>query len=190
MNKPIVKITDQLEMAGFIKSNGTQCRFVSLVCNTKVTNIRAGCPYKGVRKIARKVGLVNVNYNNSVRTRVANILGVDVKAVEYENGEVWYEHVLTPEGKTLPLVVHKKDHSKMYLQFYPQSSQDKYVMPDTGLEVAKSDLEPWFYARGDKPVFKPAVIAIALENVHELRASGVVLQSEDFDAELAEFSKA
>ena len=83
-DKTIVQILDQLEMVGFIKSNGTQCRFVSLVSST-APKLRKGCPFDGVRKVSRKNGIVNANFNTSVRNRIAEKLGVTLSEVEYED---------------------------------------------------------------------------------------------------------
>jgi len=87
-DKTIVTIGSHLEMVGFIKGNGTQCRFVSMVSETE-PKLRAGCPFKGVVKVSRKRGMINANYNTAVRKRIAARLGVEIKDVEYQNGEVW-----------------------------------------------------------------------------------------------------
>jgi hypothetical protein len=181
MEKKIVAIKDSLEMLGFIKTNGTQCRFVSMVSQTEVKNIRKGCPFKGVVKVSRRLGMVNVNYVASVNRKIAAQFGVDVSEVDYEAGEVWYKHIRTADDKALPIVVNKKnpDNGEYYLQFFPTSSVSSYVMPD-GNPVAKNDLEPWFY-KSDKPEYKPVVISINLNNIKELRASGVIMQAEDLE---------
>ena len=41
----VVTMTDQLEMLGFIKSNGTNCQFVAITTKTPVVKIRAGNPW-------------------------------------------------------------------------------------------------------------------------------------------------
>lgn len=182
-------------MAGFIKSNGTQCRFVSLVSRTPVVDIRAGNPWgaskktkSGLFKVSRKNGIVNANYNTSVRNRIAEKLGIKLSEVEYENGEVWYQHLLTVDGKPLPLVQHKdetKRGGKLYLQYFPHKANSVYVN-EQGDTVADSLVEPWLYAKSERPDYKPTVIAIELGNVKELRASGVIMQAEDLaEAETA-----
>lgn len=179
MEKTIVQIQNHLEMVGFIKSNGTQCRFVSMVTETPVKNIRAACPFKGVIKIARKRGMINVNYVASVERRIAERFGVNEKEVEYKPGEVWYQHMTTVDGKTLPLVVNKKtpDNGEYYLQYFPTASEDVYRMPN-GEPIMKEQLEPYFYA-SKREEFKPTVISIKVGNIKELRASGVIMQAED-----------
>jgi len=179
-DKTIVSITSHLEMVGFIKSNGTQCRFVSLVSSTE-PKLKVGCPFKGVRKVSRKNGLINANFNTSVRRRIAERLGVELKEVEYENGEVWYRHLMTADNKPLPLVVNKtKNDGKHYLQYFPHKATSKYVLPN-GEEVTEAQLKPWFYKQSERPDFKPCVISIGVENLVEIRASGVIMQSEDID---------
>lgn len=187
--KTIVSIMSHLEMVGFIKANGTECRFVSLVSETE-PKLRAGCPYKGVLKVARRRGLLNVNFNTSVRKHLAEKMGVEVKDVEYENGEVWYRHVLTADGKPLPLCVNKKvalpdADTEYYMQFFPRSSDTIYRMPD-GRLISEAELQPFFYKQSERDNFKPIVISIKVSNIKELRASGVIMQAEDIaEAEAA-----
>jgi hypothetical protein len=123
--------------------------------------------------------MINVNYVASVQRRVAERLGVKETEVEYTPGEVWYKHLTTVDGKTLPLVVNKKtpDNEEYYLQYYPTASENVYRMPN-GEPVQKSDLEPYFYA-SKREDFKPVVISIKVSNIKELRASGVIMQAED-----------
>jgi len=183
-DKTIVTIGSHLEMVGFIKGNGTQCRFVSMVSETE-PKLRAGCPFKGVVKVSRKRGMINANYNTAVRKRIAERLGVEIKDVEYQNGEVWYKHLQTVDGRALPLVVNKKkDNGEFYLQYYPTAADNVYIMPN-GDTVTKEQIDPWFYKR-DENSFKPCVIAINVSNIKELRASGVIMQAEDLaEAEAA-----
>jgi len=179
MNK-VVKMINTLEMVGFIKTNGTQCRFVSLMSNTPVVKIKKDCPYKNVRKVSKKIGLLNANYNTSVRNRIAEKLGVKLNEVEYTNGEVWFKHLQTEDSKNLPLVVNKeKNDGKHYLQYFPHSSTSKYVS-ETGEEIAEELLKPYFYKESVRPDFKPCVIGIDLANICELKASGVIIQMPDF----------
>jgi len=144
--------------------------------------MRKASPFQGVRKVSRKLGLVNANYNTSVRNRIAAKLGVTLSEVEYENGEVWYQHLKTVDGKNLPLVQHKDEakQGKLYLQYFPHKSVNAYVMPN-GDSVTEAELKPWLYKESERPDYKPSVIAVDLANVKELRASGVIMQAEDID---------
>ena len=186
----IVTIQNPAEMAGFIKTNGTACRFVCILTKTPVVDIRAKNPWgagrktrTGLFKVSRKVGIVNVNYVASVARRIAEKLGVAEGTVEYKAGDVWYEHLKTVEGKNLPLVQHKDPEKRtgLYLQYYPHKSSHKY-MTDGGEVVSEETVAPWLYAKKERPDFKPAVISVALSNVKELRASGVIMQAEEFEA--------
>jgi hypothetical protein len=177
----------ELEMVGFIKSNGTACRFVAIVSKTPVVKIKVGNPWgasakskNGLYKVSRKIGIVNANYNTSVRNRIADKLGVTLSEVEYENGEVWYEHLKTVDGKNLPLVQHKdesKRDGQYYLQYFPQveKSVNSYVN-EAGEVVPAEMVKPWLYKESERPDFKPVVIAVNLRNVHCLKASGVVVE--------------
>ena len=121
------------EVVGFLKTNGTKCRYVSLLTETQ-PKMKPGCPFNGVVKVSRKRGIVNANYNTAVRRRTAKHLGVALKEVEYTDGEVWYRHLTTADGKPLPLVVNKKVQSpseatEHYLQYFPTHSTNAYRLP-------------------------------------------------------------
>lgn len=184
MDKTIVQMTSELEMLGFLKTNGTQCRFVSVVTKTPVTKIKAGNPWgagkateRGLYKLSRKVGLINANYNTSVRRLIAEKLGVELSEVEYESGNCWYHHLTTGDGKALPVVQHKDETKRegFYLQFFPHKTVNAYVN-EAGEPVADSIVKPWLYKESERPDFKPCVIVVKLENIASLKASGVVIE--------------
>lgn len=176
-------MTDELEMLGFLKTNGTQCRFVSVVTRTPVTKIRVGNPWgagsseKGLYKVSRKVGLINANYNTSVRRRIAEILGVELAEVEYDNGKCWYSHLTTGDGKALPVVQHKDETKRTghYLQFFPHKSVNAFVN-EAGEPVKDAEVKPWLYKESARDEFKPCVIVVKLENIASLKASGIVIE--------------
>lgn len=182
--KDIVKIQNELEMLGFLKSNGTQCRFVSLISNTPVVKIKAGAPWKKgeLRKVSKKLGIINANYNTSVRTRIAAKLGISSNDVEYVNGETWFAHFKTEDNKSLPVGYNKNkpDNGETYIQYFPHSSENKYV-DGTGNIVLDEQVEPFLYAENNRPDFKPVIININLKNIKELRASGIIMQADDID---------
>lgn len=181
-DKTIVQIQSDLEMVGFLKANGTQCRFVSMLSETPVVKMKVSSPYKGVLKVSRKFGMINANYNTSVRNRIALRLGVALADVEYVNGSVWYEHEKTVDGKNLPLVRHadpaKKD--EYYLQYFPTRSENAYRMPD-GTPVTQEQLAPYLYKESARPDWKPCVISIKVSNIKRLSASGVIMETEDVE---------
>lgn len=189
MSKTVVEMTSELEMLGFLKTNGTQCRFVSVTTKTPVVKIKAGNPWgagksteKGLYKVSRKIGIVNANYNLSVRNRIAEKLGVELKDVEYENGNCWYQHLTTGDGKSLPIVQHKDETKRQgfYFQFFPHKSVNAYVN-EAGEPVADAIVNPWLYKESERPDYKPAVIAVKLSNIACLKASGVVIEMPAFE---------
>jgi hypothetical protein len=178
-----VRITDPLEMVGFIRTNGTQCQFVSMLTVT-APKLKKTCPWKDVLKISRRNGLLNVNYNTSVRRRIAKALGVELSEATYENGETWYAHQMTEDGKPLPLVCHKtKNDGKFYVQYFPIRSSGTRYTTASGETIAGEKLEQYFYARKESE-YKPAVCCFAVENIKELHASKVIIKTDE--SEMAE----
>ena len=182
MDKTVVKISSELEMLGFIKTNGTQCRFVSMVTETPVKDVRAACPFKDVIKISKKTGMINVNYASKVSRMIAEKLGLNDADVNYIPKASWHEHLLTSDGKPLPVVRNRNhpDNGKHYLLYYPRTSENVYRLPN-GEPVQENELKPYFYAKSSLSEFKPPVITIDLANIKELRASGIIMQAEDID---------
>jgi hypothetical protein len=183
MDNVTVKMESPLEMLVFLKTNGTQCRFVAITIDTPVVKIKKVNPFLGVHKVSRKIGLINANYNTSVRRKIAEKMGVELKEVEYENGETWYEHLKTTDGKNLPIVQHKdesKRNGQYYLQYFPHKSENKYVLPN-GDPVSDKDIKPWLYKESERDDSKPAVIAVKLENIRQLKASGVIIEMPEFE---------
>ena len=185
--KNVVQMLSELEMLGFIKTNGTQCRFVAIVSKTPVVKIKVINPWgagakskNGLYKVSRKIGIVNTNYNTSVRNRIAERLGVTIGEVEYEGGETWYEHLMTADNKPLPIVQHKdesKRDGQYYLQYFPQTekSVNSYVN-EAGETVPDEMVKPYLYKESERPDFKPCVIAVNLRNIHCLKASGIIIE--------------
>lgn len=194
---------DSLEMAGFIKANGTQCRFVSMVSRTPVTKIKVGNPFNQIIKngkvvgesqlfkVSRKTGIINANFNTAVRKRIADKMGVELSEVEYRNGEVYYEHLMTGENKPLPLVQHADPAKRkgLLLQYFPHKSTNAYVNA-AGTVIADEALKPWLYAEAERSEFKPTVIALYLSNIVQLTASGVIVHTEDIDEAEAALAEA
>jgi hypothetical protein len=192
--KTTVQLSNEAEMAGFIKSNGTACRFVSMVSKTPVTKIKVGNPWHVVKngkvqgdcnlfKISRKRGIINADYNTAVCNRIAAKLGVKPSEVEYTNGEVWHEVAAwTKEGKPLPLRQHKDETKRdgLLLQYYPQGSENCYVN-GKGEIVPDAEVAKWAYAESERSEFKPKVIALYLKNILRLTASGVIAETDSLE---------
>ena len=182
-------MVNTLEMVGFLKTVGTESRFVSMVSKTPVVKIKTPNPWgagaktkSGLYKVSKKIGIINANYNTSVRRKIAERLGVELKEVEYENGEVWYAHAMTPDNKPLPLVQHKDESKKhdWYLQYYPMKSINHFVN-ESGEIIPDNIVQPFLYKESERPDFKPSVIVVNLANVRQLKASGVIINMPDFD---------
>lgn len=192
--KTTVQLNNESEMEGFIKANGTACRFVSMVSKTPVVKIKKGNPWHVVSKgkvvgdcnlfkISRKRGLINADFNLSVRRRIAEKLGVAVSEVEYEAGECWHTVAAwTKEGKALPLRHHKDETKRegLLLQYYPQGSENCYVN-GKGELVPDTDVEKWAYAESERSEFKPKVLAIYLSNILRLKASGIIGETDNVE---------
>lgn len=182
-----------LEMVGFLKTNGTECRFVAMTSKTPVVKIKVGNPWHTVSKgkvvgtcnlfkVSKKIGLINANYNTSVRNRIAEKLGVKLSEVEYENGVTWYEHIKTVDGKNLPLVQHKDETKRgdFYIQYFPHKSENVYVT-GSGEIVPDAMVDKWAYAESERSEFKPTVIVVNLSNLCQLKASGVIIEMPKFE---------
>jgi hypothetical protein len=174
--KKMVKITDPLEMVGFIKTNGTQCQFVSMLTVTE-PKLKKSCPYVGVTKVSRRNGLINMNYNTAVLKRIAASIGQPISEVSYENGAVWFEHIKDGEGKALPLVQHAKTPNGFYLQYFPLKSKDSYQLSN-GEPITEDKLKPFFYARKESD-YKPITCVFKMDNIKELRAAGFIIQTDE-----------
>jgi len=185
----VVSMVSELEMLGFIKTNGTNCRFVAITTKTPVVKIRAGNPWNagaktksGLYKISRKIGLINVHYNAAVERRIAEKLGVKPAEVEYEGGEVYFEHLKTADGKNLPVVQHKDEAKRKgyLLQYFPQKSTNAFVN-EAGEPVSADEIKSWLYKESERSEFKPATMAVYLSNILQLKASGVVIEMPGLD---------
>lgn len=192
MEKTIVQMTSELEMLGFLKTNGTACRFVSITTKTPVVKIKAGNPWKagkdtesGLYKVSRKLGLINANYNTSVRRRIAEKLGVELSAVEYENGKSAYQHLMTADNPPQPLPVLVKasnpNDGVYYLQYFPHKSFANVYVNEAGEVVPDATVKPWLYKETERPDYKPSVIAPKLRNIVQLKASGVVIEMPELE---------
>jgi hypothetical protein len=193
-DKTTVQLSNEAEMAGFIKANGTACRFVSMVSKTPVVKIKVGNPWHVVKggkvqgdcnlfKVSRKRGIINANYQTSVEKRIAEKLGVKPSEVEYTLGEVWHEVAAwTKDGKPLPLRQHKDESKRtgFLLQYYPQGSENCYVN-GKGEIVPDAEVAKWAYAESERSEFKPTVIAIYLKNILKLTASGVIAETDSIE---------
>jgi hypothetical protein len=182
MEKNIVQMISELEMLGFIKTNGTQCRFVGMTFKTPVVKIKSGNPWgagkseKGLYKISRKIGLINVDYNASVERRIAEQTGIPIAKVDYTPGKCWYHHLTTVDGKPLPIIENNNPEKPgYYLQYFPQKSLENYFINEANEVIPDETVKPWLYAEQERAEYKPVTLTVKLANILQLKASGVII---------------
>lgn len=170
-------------MVGFLMTVGTSCTFLSCLTATPQDKyLRKGCPFKGkgLVKVCRRTGWLNLDYKKAVERRIAKRLDVPVKDVEYTLGNSWHRHVMTDDEKATPVCVNKtKEDGKFYI-FITQggTSGSRYVLDNgNGDEVPYELLKPWFYEKGEQDDLKPIVRTVTLNNVSELRARKLVVRT-------------
>ena len=163
-----------MEMVGFIRSIGTECRFVSMVTETEVKMRKTGNPFVGAVKRSRRNGLVNINFVTAVEKRLKELTG---KATEYVAGSTWYEHTMTEDGRPLPLCVHKKDNRKFYIQYFPHRTlgRNEYFLNGRRLTETEVSQMKTFITPDNRAEHKPAVITLAMDSIRELRARKVAM---------------
>lgn len=159
-------------MVDFIKSIGTECRFVSMLTETEVKMRKTGNPFVGAVKVSRRNGLVNVNYVESVKRKLTEMTG---EKAEYVAGSTWYVHDTTTEGKPLSLCIHKNDGTRFYLQYFPHRTlgQNEYFHNGRKLTATEVEMMKTFIAPDTRPEYKPTVITLAIDSIRELRARRV-----------------
>lgn len=167
-----VKIEDKNELIEFLRSIGSECRFVTVETETIVKNMpKTGNPYWGTVKVAKRNGFVNADFVRAVEKRYAELNGLTPSDVEYTAGTTWYVHCQTENGRPMCLCEHKKDHSKKYLQLFPLRNlgETVYVHPTLG-KLSKEqikDMEGRMYA-DNSPEWKPGVITLAIDSIRTI----------------------
>jgi hypothetical protein len=182
-----IEIINHLELLGFLKTNGTGCRFVGITYKTEMEggkNIRKGHPFGRLFKVSKFQGLINADYVESVKSRIAAATGYEKSEVTYKSGPSAYIHLMTGEGKALPVLVKaaSPDDGVYYLQYFPTVEKTESVYVNEGGDVIpKDEVKPWLYAKGSGSPFKPAVTSLKLANIVELRASGLILTTDEME---------
>jgi len=180
MNKKSTTVTiqDKNEMVGFIRSLGTECRFVSMLTETPVKMRKTGNPFaSGVMKVSRRNGLINVNYVAAVERNLAEANGGN--KVEYTPGETWYTHTQTDDGKALPLCVHKKDSKKHYLQYFPHKTlgRNEYYFNGVKMTPEQVAVMKTFVQEDNRAEYKPTVITLGIDSIRVLKARRVEMKN-------------
>ncbi len=169
-----IKLNSETEMVGYLKSLGTECRFISMVTETEVKMRKTANPFLvnggKVTKRSRRNGLVNVNFVGAVERRLAEALGLKASEVTYEAGETWYVHVMTDENKPMALCVDKKTGAKYYLQYFPHKSYEtKYYHNDKEMTPAEVQTMKTFEPTRTESEYKPKVITLAMASIRTLK---------------------
>lgn len=177
-----VTFQDKAEMVGYLKTVGTGSSFVSLQTETAVKMRKTGNPFLGTVKVTKRTGIINVNFVNAVRRRMAEIQRVAFTETEYTKGTTWYVHVQNQEGKPLPLCVHKNDDKRFYLQFYPlRSHHATYFLNGRQLSIEEVAQMETFITETERKAFKPIVITLALDSIRSMKARNVTVLNKTID---------
>ena len=187
-----VKIKNKNELIEFLKTIGTETRFITADTETvvemnkgrltgrKVKSPKTGKdinekepnPYYGTVKVARRNGFVNANFVKAVEKRYAEMFGLDVKDVEYTPGETHYIHCSTDDGKPLCLCENKKDPNRKYMQFFPLRNlgETVYIHPTLGrLDKNQiSDMYKNWVIEKEQEEWKPRVIVLAIDSIRSI----------------------
>lgn len=175
-NNVTVTIRNQNELAGFIRSIGTECQFVSMITETEVKMRKTANPYVGAVKRSNRNGLVNINYVAACQRNLTEINGVKT---EYVAGATWYVHELTDDGKSLALCVHKTDTTKFYLQYFPHRTLGKNEFYLNGVKMSAEEVTKMktFISEKEESAFKPTVITLAMSSIRRLKARKVTMNN-------------
>lgn len=178
-----IEIVNQLQLLGFLTTNGTGCRFVGITYRAEQEErkqMKVGQPFGRIFKVSKFQGLVNMDFVEAVRSRIAATLEVEKSQVEYVAGKSSYVHPFP----SAPCVVQKASGGEgYYLQYFPTVEKSESVFVDeAGNIIDKELVKPWLRAKGKPTAWKPAVVSLKLENIVEMRASGLILSTEDADA--------
>jgi len=205
--KEIIKIEDRAELIGFLRGIGTECRFVTLDTETvmdmrkfedtgrkvlspktgKLINEKIPNPYLGTVKVAKRNGLVGVDFVKACERRYAELNGLSVKDVEYTPGDVWYVHCMTQDGKPLALCEGKKPSKRTgkiekYLQYFPLRNlgETAYIHPTIGRLTAEQvkDMYKRFVADDEREEWKPNVITLGIDSIRSITFRKIKLLNE------------
>lgn len=180
--KETIKIEDRAELIGFLRGIGTEARFITLDTETPVKMRKTGNPYVGTMKIARRNGLVGIDFVKACERRYAKLHDLNAKDVQYEPGKVWYAHCMTEDNKPLALCQNKKDPTKKYLQYFPLRNLGTtiYVHPTLG-QLSKEQVDD-MYARfvpaDDREEWKPVVITLGIDSIRSVTFRKIKLVNE------------
>ena len=161
-NLPTRKIPVEI-LPDYLRTLGTECRFISMVTEVEVEARKTNNPFVGAVKRSRRNGLVNVNFVKGVIRRMKES---GIENPTYIPGKTWYVHEHDTNGNALALCQSKKDSNKKYLQYFPWKSYDNTYyhngvqLTDKEVEVLKTFIPPVT----NKP-FKRSVITLSMDSI-------------------------
>lgn len=180
--KQVIKIENKAELIEFLRGIGTECRFVTLDTETVMDMRKTGNPYLGTVKIAKRNGLVGIDFVRACQRRYAKLNNLDEKNVEYVPGNTWYIHCVTEDGNPLALCQHKKDPAKKYLQYFPLHTigETIYVHPTLGRLTKEqvNDMYARFVPKDDREEWKPIVITLGIDSIRSITFRKIKLLNE------------
>ncbi len=204
MKNETIRIEDRAELVGFLRTIGTECRFVTVITETevimnkfkltgrKVISPRSGKPinekilnpYSGTIKVARRNGFVNANFVTAVEKRYAALNNLPVDEVTYTPGHTWYQHCHTEDGKPLCLCEHQEDTSRKYMQIFPLRNlgETEYIHPELG-KLNKTQIRDMYnnwVTEDENPEWKPRCIVLAIDSIRMVTFRKVNLLNETF----------
>ena len=214
MKNETIRIEDKSEVADFLRSIGTECRFVTVNTETEVGKMPKGKPtgrkipspktgkpinektpnpYFGTVKVARRNGFVNANFTKAVEKRYAELTGTPIEDVSYEAGTTWYQHCQTEDGKPLCLCEHQQDPTRQYMQFFPLRNlgETVYIHPTIGklsAEQIKDMYDNWV-SEDQNPEWKPRVIVLDMDSIRKITFRKINLLNETFSRIASTMSK-
>jgi hypothetical protein len=203
MRNTTIKIEDKAELIGFLRSIGTECRFITVSTETvmdmnmarntgkkvkspktgKLINEKEPNPYYGTVKVARRNGFVNAEWVKMVEKRYAEATGIPVDEVTYTAGSTWYQHCQTEDDKPLCLCEHQKDASRKYLQMFPLRNLGETTYILNGNQLTKeqvSDMYENWVPEDENPEWKPRCIVLAIDSIRMITFRKVNLLNETF----------
>ena len=161
-NLPTRKIPVEI-LPSYLRTIGTECRFISMVTEVEVDCRKTNNPFVGAVKRSRRNGLVNVNFVRGVLRRMKES---GIEQPVYVPGKTWYIHEHDDNGNALALCQSKKDSNKKYLQYFPWRSYDNTYyhngvqLTDKEVQVLKTFIPPIT----PKP-FKRSVITLSMDSI-------------------------
>jgi hypothetical protein len=131
-------ILTEFELVGLLG----QERGATILAFTARTDARlkkTGCPYAGVKKIARVNALVNFHYDAGVLRRLAK---EGRTADEFRQGSSWHTPILGEKGELTPFCQHKTKGG-LYLRVMVLNVVEESYVDENGVELTREEVGPW-----------------------------------------------